>query len=219
MLLRGYKAYFTSLLSKIWDNHILYLFLGLQTSTLFPNMRKLLRLVSFTTLALVLGAQFALAQTPQEASAGAREELPLTDAPATVVMVETPKASSPTEQPKVAKAVQKPTATQQAKLDKKIQKAQKILNSRIGKWAVKRVAAKAERYAMKQAKKNPKLSPEDINKIKEAKKLSGNLRIAAILGIIGLILTLIDIGGNNILQVIGIILIVIALVLVLIELI
>lgn len=181
-------------------------------------MRKLLRFVSATTLALVLGAQFALAQTSIEASAGVREELPLTDAPATVAVVETPKASLPTEQPKVAvtKTVQKPTATQQAKLDKKIQKAQKILNSRIGKWAVKRVAAKAERYALKQAQKNPKLSPEDINKIKEAKKLSGNLRIAAILGIIGIILTLLF---NDIIAVIGLILIVIALVLLLIELI
>jgi hypothetical protein len=181
-------------------------------------MRKLLRFVSATTLALVLGAQFALAQTPNEASAGAREELPLIDAPATVAVVETPKASLPTEQPKMAvtKTVQKPTAAQQAKLDKRIQKATKILNSRVGKWAVKRVAAKAERYAMKQAKQNPKLSPEDINKIKEAKKLSGNLRIAAILAIIGIILGLLF---DDVLALIGLILIVIALVLVLIELI
>jgi hypothetical protein len=170
-------------------------------------MQKILRFVSATLLTIFVGAQLVFAQSPvQENMAGGREENTPKDEIAT---------SIPSESPKQAVVV---AGQKDAKTAKRVEKAKKILNSRIGKWAVKRVAIKAERKALKYAKKNPKLNPEDL---KKQYALSGNMRIAAILGIVGIILTLIDLDGknSNIFQVIGIILIVIALVLLLLEII
>jgi hypothetical protein len=185
-------------------------------------MQKILRFVSATILTIFLSLPCAFAQVPtQENMAGGREEMTLKEE--AVVMpasTETPKQAV-VEPVKKAKKNEAPQVllpeAKDTKMAKRVEKAKKILNSRIGKWAVKRVAIKAERKAFKQAKKNPKLNPEEL---KKQYALSGNMRIAAILGIIGIILTLIDFGGDsNIFQVIGIILIVIALVLLLLELI
>lgn len=187
---------------------------------IFKTLQKTLRFVSTTVLAVVFGAHFALAQAPTEALAGMPEEALLQDAPApSPSIAETIKteATLPIEKPTEApiqifqKSIKSPLVAKQ------VAKVEKFLNSKVGKWIVKRSIAKAERKALRQAKKHPELAQKiSPDKVKEAKRLSGNLRTAAILGIVGIILTLLP-SKENILALIGIILIIIALVFVLLE--
>lgn len=185
-------------------------------------MQKILRFVSASALALVLSTQINFGQTTPEAQAGMRDEATIFDlpTPATpekpVVEEKKEKALPVANVETPVQAFQKQFQAQHPKMAKKMEKAERFLNSKVGKWVIKRAMAKAERKALRQAKKHPELAAVSPDKLKEAKKLSGNLRIAAILAIVGVILTLL---GENILTTIGLILIVIALVLLLIELI
>ena len=181
-------------------------------------MQKFLRFVSASALALVLSTQINFAQTTPEAQAGMRDEVSVFDLP-TLATVEKPVAEEkkeikPTETP--VQTFQKQIQIQSPKMAKRMAKAQRFLDSKVGTWIIKRAVAKAERKALRQAKKHPELAKVSPDKIKEAQKISGNMRIAAILGIIGIILTLL---GEPTLRTIGLILIVVALVFLLIELI
>lgn len=177
-------------------------------------MQKILRFVSLTTLTLFLSLQFSFAQTPAEALAGMRDEDALLDLP-TPTKVENPTLAEEKKETPV-QAFQKQFQAQNPKLAKKMEKAQRFLDSKVGKWVIKRAMAKAERKALRKAKKHPEQAQIAPDKLKETKKLSGNLRIAAILAIVGILWTLIVPGD---LRWLGTILIVIALVLLLLELI
>jgi|GEM_PF-3150957 len=171
-------------------------------------MQKVLSFMSITAFMLLFGMQISMAQSPTESLAGMNDEAVLEDAPSIAIVEKV--APLPTETPiqLFEKQMQNPIVAEQ------VAKVNKFLNSKVGKWVVKRAIAKAERKSIRKAKKNPDFVAPD--KGKETQKLSGNMRIAAILGIIGIICTIV---GNDTIRLIGLVLILIALILLLIELI
>lgn len=105
----------------------------------------------------------------------------------------------------------KPLTKTQIRLQKK---AEKIASSKTGQWLIKKLAKaqlrKEFRKELRKVKGNKQA--EQLLREKYAKKqakLSGNLRIAVIVGIIGVILTLLP---SDVLRLIGIICIIVALV-------
>ncbi len=181
-------------------------------------MQKILRVVGNTALALIFGAQFALAQNPVESAAGVPDETVLKDSPIEKLITEP--IEKPIEKPTEAPVQVFQKTFKNPLMAKQAAKINKFFHSKAGKWVLKRSLAKADRKAIRQAKKNPDMAKKAPDELKHSKKLSGNLRIAAILGIIGIILTLIPWGNNfGLLNYIGVILIVIALIFILLEII
>ncbi len=110
----------------------------------------------------------------------------------------------------------KPLTKTQLKIQRKFEK---VASSRTGKWIIKKLATaqlkkelRKELRKVKGDKEAEKLLREKYTK--KQQKLSGNLRYAAIFGIVGIILTFVN---NDVIRVIGIICIIIALVFLLLE--
>jgi hypothetical protein len=182
-------------------------------------MKKISLLLSFLFFSVGLGLSAASAQ---DQAAAVSEENLLTAETQKTTTVAAPivKETEPT-------VSEKPTTVATPKATQNITKAQRFLESKVGQWVIKRMLVKAEKKSLRKELRQHKgdeatqktlreKSKQNLNRIKTdnaVSKLSGNLRIAAILGIIGLILTFLP----NPLNWIGIVLIVIALVLVLLE--
>ncbi|MCU0447431.1 MAG: hypothetical protein MUE85_21245 [Microscillaceae bacterium] len=184
-------------------------------------MKKL----KFNALGLVFALFFATftvnAQSQDfEASAEAtpNKEVLLSETP-------TPKAESeaienqPISKNIIASPSPKSTTPQTAKQIRRAEKVEKILNSKVGQWVVKRALIKAEKKQLRQELKQHKGNKQAQQVLKEQstnriKALSNNLRMALIFGIVGLILFLIP---GSIFAVLGTIAIIIALVFLLLE--
>lgn len=83
-----------------------------------------------------------------------------------------------------------------AKEQRKAEKMEKFLNSKVGQWLIKKAVIKAENKKFRQELKKHKGDKQAQRILREkhqdnVNKLSGNLRLAVIFGIIGIILSLI----------------------------
>jgi hypothetical protein len=165
-------------------------------------MQKIMRFVGATALTWVLSLQISYAQAPTESQAGMKDEEILLDLP-------TPAPIVAEEKERPAQVFQKQMQAQHPAWAKKMEKATRFLDSKIGNWVLKRTMAKAEQKAIRKAKKHP-------DKLQEAQKISRNMRIIAVLGITGVVLSLFF---KKTLRIIGIVLMVAALVFLIIELI
>lgn len=101
--------------------------------------------------------------------------------------------------------------------ERRLQKAQKFLNTKLGQWLLKKAIKKAEKKRLKKELKNA--TPEQAKILREqseerVKALSGNTRTAAIIAIVGLVLILLGtlLKDGNILSIVGGILIIVALI-------
>lgn len=120
-----------------------------------------------------------------------------------------------------AKAQEKIRSTQaednaklSAKKARKMERAKKFLNSKTGKWLVKRAIKKAEKKRLRQELKKVKGDKEAKRILKEeseqrAKMMNSNIRLGLILLLVGIILTLLP---GSIFALLGTIVIIIGLV-------
>ncbi|MCS6821152.1 MAG: hypothetical protein NZ551_04705 [Microscillaceae bacterium] len=108
----------------------------------------------------------------------------------------------------------------QPQLSKQEQKAQKFLQSKVGKWLIKKttqIAVKKYNNLVKEAQNGNVKAQQKLAKIKEPqkhKKVSGDLKVGIILVAIGVVLSVLRI---EVLAIIGVILIVVGLVIILLD--
>ncbi|EAY28122.1 hypothetical protein [Microscilla marina] len=142
-----------------------------------------------------------------------KTETVVVDAPAKKVATKAP-VTKPLSKKELRAA--KKTARKARRTERKIKKAKKFLNSRVGKWLIKRSIKKAEKRKKRYLRKAAKAEKKGNKKLQEKyerKALSGNMKIGVILILVGLILSFLPV-----LNIIGWILIVVGLVFILLAL-